>query len=80
MRQYDSTIILGDFNYPFGQGLSKLMTESGFKSAFKPMHTFRFAPGIYWQNDYIFQKNCQVKNVEAKKINHSDHYPLFFTM
>jgi len=72
------TIILGDFNYPMGSGLEKLMRGNGFVSALDRQNTFRFGPGVYWQNDYIFRRNCVVEETEVKKIHHSDHYPVFF--
>ncbi|HEV2403708.1 MAG TPA: endonuclease/exonuclease/phosphatase family protein [Candidatus Saccharimonadales bacterium] len=73
-------LVLGDFNYPFGKGLITLMARYGFVAAFENLRTFRFGPGIYWQNDYIFQRNCSVDRVEMKRVSHSDHYPLFFTV
>lgn len=78
LKEEMPAIVLGDFNYPFGKGLSGLMTRHGFIAAFKRLKTFRFAPGIYWQNDYIFQRGCTVKDVEMKRVPHSDHFPIFF--
>ncbi len=73
------TLILGDFNYAVGRrGLEKAMERYKFKSGLKKQKTFRFAPGISWQNDYIFQRDCEVKNVSIKQVSHSDHYPVFF--
>lgn len=71
-------IVLGDFNYPFGQGLQKLMLKNGLESKLNQTPTYEFLPGIYWQNDFIFQRGCNVQNIEVKKVTHSDHYPIFF--
>lgn len=71
-------IVLGDFNYPFGRGLTKLAHGAGFASAFEHLKTFRFAPGLYWQNDYILQRDCVAQITAMKRVSHSDHYPLFF--
>lgn len=71
-------IILGDFNYPVGSGLPKLMGRSGFTGALKRQRTYRFAPGIYWQNDHVFHRGCVIDAVEVKQVRHSDHYPIFF--
>ncbi len=74
-----STVILGDFNYAMGRKkLTKFMDGYGFSSGLQKQKTFRFAPGITWQNDYIFQRGCEVKNVSVKYVPHSDHYPVFF--
>lgn len=85
--QYPS-IILGDFNYPIGSGLIKRMANREFTSASvnqktltSPLlgqKTFRFGPGIYWQNDYVFHRQCKVHEVTVKLVQHSDHYPIFF--
>jgi hypothetical protein len=74
-------VILGDFNYAFGRrGLTKTMRRQGFKSGLQNQKTFRFAPGIYWQNDYIFHRGCRIENVSIKRVPHSDHYPIFFKL
>jgi endonuclease/exonuclease/phosphatase family metal-dependent hydrolase len=73
------TLILGDFNYAVGRkGLDKAMGRHKFKSGLKKHKTFRFAPGISWQNDYIFQRDCQIKDISMNKVPYSDHYPVFF--
>lgn len=71
-------IILGDFNYAAGWKLPKLMAQHNFLSAIKKQKTYRFAKGIYWQNDYIFQRKCPINNVQVRHVRHSDHYPIFF--
>lgn len=75
------TVILGDFNYVVGRGkLTKVMNDYGFKSGLTKQDTFRFAPGISWQNDYIFYRSCEVKNTSVKRVSYSDHYPIFFNI
>jgi hypothetical protein len=77
----EPAIILGDFNYPVGKRkLARVMSRRGLKSELQNQKTFRFASGIYWQNDYIFRKGCTIKEVTVKKVQYSDHYPIFFTV
>lgn len=72
-------VILGDFNYAVGRRrLAKTMGDHRFRNGLGKRKTFRFAPGIYWQNDHIFQRGCEVKDVAIKRVPHSDHYPVFF--
>jgi hypothetical protein len=74
-------VILGDFNYAVGRrGLTKTMEHHGFANGLRKQKTFRFAPGIYWQNDYIFHRGCEVEDVSIKSVPHSDHYPVFFKL
>lgn len=75
----EPTIILGDFNYAVGRReLTKIMDGYEFRSGLQKQKTFRFAPGISWQNDYIFHRGCEVKNTSIKRVPHSDHFPVFF--
>lgn len=72
-------VILGDFNYAVGRRkLTKIMNGYDFRSGLQRQKTFRFAPGISWQNDYIFYQGCEVKDVSIKHVSYSDHYPVFF--
>jgi hypothetical protein len=71
-------LILGDFNHPFGRGLPRVMKENGFTSAINKIKTFRMVRGLYLHLDYLFQKNCEVKNISVESVRFSDHYPIFF--
>jgi hypothetical protein len=71
-------LILGDFNHPFGRGLPRVLKESGFTSAINKIKTFRFIRGIYLHLDYLFQRDCQVRNIVVESAKFSDHYPIFF--
>lgn len=72
-------LILGDFNYPAGRKkLTEMMSNYGFRSRLRKQKTFRFAPGISWQNDYIFERGCKVEDISVHRVSHSDHYPVFF--
>ena len=74
-------VILGDFNYATGRRkLTKTMGAHEFRSGLQKQKTFRFAPGISWQNDYIFQRGCEAKDVSIKHVPHPDHYPVFFKL
>jgi hypothetical protein len=77
----ESTVILGDFNYPIGKRrLARTMGHHEFKSGLRKQKTFRFVRGIYWQNDYIFYRKCEVKSISIKHVPYSDHYPVFFKL
>jgi len=74
-------VILGDFNYVVGKRrLAKIMEREGFRSGLQNEKTFRFASGVAWQNDYIFYRECKVEGVAIKRVQHSDHYPIFFKL
>lgn len=76
-----SAVVLGDFNYAVGRRkLTETMKAYGFRSGLQKQKTFRFAPGISWQNDYIFHRGCKVEDVATKDVPHSDHYPIFFRL
>lgn len=77
----EPAVILGDFNYVVGiRRLTKIMGGYGFKSGLTKQKTFRFAPGIVWQNDYIFHRGCEVKDVSIRRVGYSDHYPVFLNV
>ena len=75
------TVILGDFNYAVGRKrLAKTMRAHAFRSGLHKQKTFRFAPGISWQNDYIFHRGCEVIDTSVMRVPHSDHFPVFFKL
>lgn len=82
----DSILILGDFNYSSltrKQGLTQFMNTYGFHNASHNLKThklFRFKSLLTHQLDYIFYKNCQIKNIEVVNIHFSDHFPVCFTL
>lgn len=74
-------LIVGDFNYTSllqQHTLFKFMDQHGFKNAHKHQ-THRFYL-VDHQLDYLFYKNCSIKEVRVEKIRLSDHYPVFFTV
>lgn len=72
-----STVVLGDFNYPFGK-LVKFMKINGFSHATRRITTHRLLRIIPQHLDYIFYKGCQVENIKVHKVRYSDHFPIFF--
>lgn len=74
-------VILGDFNYTSlirQKVLFEFMEKEQFENAFeKPTHEHLF---VRQQLDYVFYKNCAVKDIEIEKLHFSDHYPVKLTM
>ncbi len=75
-----TALVLGDFNYPFGRGHFNLMQSHGFINSFDKINTYRLFPGIYYQNDFIFGRKCQINDIDVERVNFSDHYPVFFRL
>lgn len=82
----DSILIVGDFNYSSltqKQGLTQFMNTYSFHNASNNLKTHKllmFKSLLTHQIDYIFYKNCQIKNIEVVKIHFSDHFPVCFTL
>lgn len=56
------------------------MNRHGFNNGLRNQKTFRFTSGVYWQSDFIFQRECGVKKVSVDHITYSDYYPVFFKL
>lgn len=76
------SLIMGDYNYSSltGRGgLIKFMASHGFKIGGKKVNTHR-KWRISHQLDYVFYRNCDIKNLETENVKFSDHYPFFFDL
>ncbi len=74
------SLIAGDYNYSSltGRGsLIKFMAKHGFKIGGKKVVTHKKWK-IPHQTDYVFYRNCKVKNIKSTQIKFSDHYPIIF--
>lgn len=74
-------IILGDFNYSSlirQKKLIQFMEKNQFLNAYKlKTHRILF---FHHQLDYVFYKNCTVKDAVVTKLRFSDHYPVQFKL
>lgn len=74
-------IILGDFNYSSlirQKKLIQFMEKNQFRNAYKlKTHRILF---FHHQLDYVFYKNCTVKDAVVTKLRFSDHYPVQFKL
>lgn len=74
-------LVLGDFNYSSlirQKKLLSFMEGHGFVNAYKT-HTFKVL-FLRYQLDYVFYKNCEIKNVDVLKLHFSDHFPAEFKL
>jgi endonuclease/exonuclease/phosphatase family metal-dependent hydrolase len=80
IRDTDRAVIVGDYNYPHFRrsGLVRYMEENNFENPTPKLKTYKFF-FIKQQYDYLFHKNCTVKNVRILKAKFSDHQPLIAT-
>ena len=77
------SIIVGDYNYSsfFGRGgLIRYMAKNGFTMAGRKKLITHRQWRIPHQTDYVFYRQCKVKNVEVEAVKFSDHYPLLFNL
>ncbi|MEI6222530.1 MAG: endonuclease/exonuclease/phosphatase family protein [bacterium] len=72
-------LLLGDLNYASlinKKTLLEFMASHRFENATQRMKTHRLLL-IRQQIDFIFHRDCQVREVRVKKVDFSDHYPIF---
>ncbi len=77
IRKNDIAIITGDFNYPSirQKGLIEFMENNSFENGALNFKTYKIF-FIRQQYDYIFSKNCEIKEIKVERLKFSDHYPI----
>ncbi len=82
VEQFDHAIIVGDFNYTSlwrRSHLFELMSSAGFVNGTDKIKTHKLL-FVKQQIDYLFHRNCEIREVSVFPIKFSDHYPVLVQM
>lgn len=74
-------LVVGDFNYSSlirQKKLLNFMEQHGFTNAYTTS-TYKLL-FLKYQLDYVFYKNCEIKDVEVLNLRFSDHFPAEFAL